>query len=322
MARRALGPAQLAIVQAVQVKVDQFADPIVVGVSGGADSMALALASHHILGDRVRCLVVDHGLQAGSDQITQRVVDSLAERGIAASSEAVEVVDAGQGPEASARDARHRALLAPEPGTLLLGHTLDDQAETVLLRLARGSGGRSLAGIPPRQGVIVRPLLSVTRATTRQACREWSVDVWDDPHNADPRFLRSRVRAEVMPVLADVLGPGVPEALARTAELSRQDADALDALAASAWRRRLEVDPGEGLDAGWLADLVPAIRTRILRAWLTSQGVGDLGFEHTRAVDSLVTDWRGQAGCSLPGGLSVVRKSGRRLLLTVPAGNS
>ena len=321
MARRNLAPAQLAVVQAVRAVRDACTDPVLVGVSGGADSMALALASHHVLGARVTCLVVDHGLQPGSGDVAAGVVSGLRARGILARSVAVQVGDAGQGPEASARDARYAALLAGSPGTLLLGHTLDDQAETVLLRLARGSGARSLAGIPQRNGAIVRPLLGLGRSTTRQACREWSADVWDDPHNADPRFTRSRVRTEVMPVLSDVLGPGVVRSLARTADLARQDADALDALSASAFRRHRATDDAAGLDARWLAGLIPAIRTRVLRLWLDEQGVGAVGHDHTRAVEALVTAWRGQRGCSLPGGATVVRTSGRLLVSgVVPRG--
>ncbi len=149
--------------------------------------------------------------------------------------------DGYQGPEAAARSARYAALAAAArragaaPGGvwIMLGHTLDDQAETVLLGLARGSGARSLAGMSPQAGRYLRPLLRIRRAQTAAACTALGLPPWDDPHNCDPAFTRVRVRRELMPALATALGPGVAEALARTADLLRADADALDAIAAA-----------------------------------------------------------------------------------------
>ena len=150
------------------------------------------------------------------------------------------------GPEAAARTARYAALQSEAAGrqaTIWLGHTLDDQAESVLLGLARGSGPRSLAGMAARTGRLVRPLLGLRRSVTEQACAELDLDPWRDPHNDDPRFARVRVRRTVLPTLEAELGPGVAEALARTAALVRDDADLLDGLAA-------EADPGtDALDA-------------------------------------------------------------------------
>lgn len=248
MARRALGPATLAVVQAVERVA---AAPLLVACSGGADSLALAAAAA-IVGRRrdlpVRAIVVDHGLQPGSDEVAARVVQQLAQ-GVAdvsmsgnrprlapmeVSVVAVQVHTAGEGMEAAARQARYQALesAAVADELILLGHTLDDQAETVLLGLARGSGIRSLAGMPARRGPFVRPLLGMRRETTRAACAELGLEPWDDPHNESSGFARARVRHRVLPVLEAELGPGIAEALARTATLARADADLLDDLAA------------------------------------------------------------------------------------------
>ncbi|HEX6755266.1 MAG TPA: ATP-binding protein, partial [Mycobacteriales bacterium] len=188
-------------------------------------------------------------------------------------------------------------------GAVLLGHTLDDQAETVLLGLGRGSGPRSIAGMRPVDGPWLRPLLGVRRSTTRAACAAQDLGVWEDPHNADPRFTRARLRTEVLPLLEDVLAGGVAEALARTAELVREDLDALDALTPSATDRTL--------DAAQLAARPAAIRTRTLRAWLRANGVPAVTSAQLRAVDALVSDWHGQGAVALPSGLEAVRRSGR-----------
>jgi tRNA(Ile)-lysidine synthase len=222
------------------------------------------------------------------------------------------------GPEAAARAARYAALAgaaARHDARIALGHTLDDQAETVLLGLGRGSGPRSLAGMVEHRvldGVSWwRPLLGVRRATARRACADQGLPVWDDPHNADPAFTRSRLRTEVLPLLEEVLGGGVAPALARTAALLREDVDALDGLALLEHDRLAE--PG-GLPARAVADLPPALRRRVLRRWLHAAGVPDLQAVHLRAVDALLVRWRGQGPVDLPGGAGVLRSSGRLVL--------
>jgi tRNA(Ile)-lysidine synthase len=183
---------------------------------------------------------------------------------------------------------------------VLLAHTLDDQAETVLLGLGRGSGPRSIAGMRAVDGRWVRPLLGLRRETTRAACAAERLPYRDDPQNADPRFTRVRLRAEVLPLLEDVLHGGTAEALARTADLLRDDLDALDALAAT-------LTPGDGpLDARSLSGHPRAIRTRVLRAWA---GI-PLSAVQLRALDALLTDWHGQGPVSLPSGRVVSRSSG------------
>ncbi|MDR1431460.1 MAG: tRNA lysidine(34) synthetase TilS [Propionibacteriaceae bacterium] len=303
MTRKALGPATLQLVQAVAAMASAG---MLVACSGGADSTALAAAAA-IMGKRrglgVRAVVVDHGLQQGSGRIAELAAERLWTQEIATQIVSVQVDASGVGIEAAARQARYDALQAAAgPAEIvLLGHTLDDQAETVLLGLARGSGIRSLAGMPPARGPFRRPLLSIRRAVTRQACAELALEWWDDPQNAERRFTRARVRHQVLPVLEEELGPGVAEALARTAESARADADCLDALAGQ-WKL--------GMDAAALSQLDPAIRLRVIRDWLRENGSTELGSVHLLAVDALVTDWHGQKFVAVPG-LRVHRQDGQ-----------
>ncbi|MDQ7991799.1 MAG: tRNA lysidine(34) synthetase TilS [Propionicimonas sp.] len=299
MARRELGPATLAVVQAVEAVAT---GPLLVACSGGADSLALAAATAFVGRRRslpVRAVVVDHGLQAGSDAVAAAVADRLAGLEVPAAVVRVRVAATGEGLEAAARRARYLALAdAAGPGELvLLGHTLDDQAETVLLGLARGSGTRSLAGMAPVRDGFARPLLGIRAATTRAACAELGLVAWDDPQNAEPRFARARARHGVLPVLEAELGPGVAEALARTARLARADADLLDELAVA----ERASHPGEALNAARLASLPEALRHRVLRDWLAGHGGRDLSASHLWAVAALVTDWHGQGPLDLPG---------------------
>ncbi|MBW8749927.1 MAG: tRNA lysidine(34) synthetase TilS [Propionibacteriales bacterium] len=218
---------------------------VLVACSGGADSLALLAAAvfeGHKAALRIVGVTVDHGLQEGSSERAVAVSDQMRALGVDESAVATVSVDApGMGPEAAAREARYGVLgeLAERFGAevVLLGHTLDDQAETVLLGLARGSGARSLAGMRPGFDRFRRPLLGVSRSDTETACMVEGIEWWTDPHNADPRFTRSRVRTTVLPVLEQELGPGVAEALARTADLLREDAEALDHLAAHQLQR-------------------------------------------------------------------------------------
>ena len=272
----------------------------------------------------MRAVVVDHRLQEGSAERAAATVALLAERGIAARVHAVDVTGPG-GIEAAARRARQAALCAARPhpdSPILLGHTLDDQAETVLLGLGRGSGARSLAGMRRWDPPWLRPLLTVRRTTTRAACA--GLEVWDDPHNADPRFTRVRLRHEVLPLLEDVLSGGVAEALARTAEQLRDDVDALDAVAAQllaaacAPAAPSPAAPGPTptstapeLDLAVLADVPPALRRRVLRAWLTAAGVTGLTATHLHAADALAAHGPDRAGVAVPGGLELYRAHGR-----------
>lgn len=287
--------------------------PVVLGVSGGADSLALAACAAFVAradARPVRAVVVDHGVQEGSGAVAERAAATVEGLGLAAHVLPVQVGGSG-GPEARARRARRAALseAAGPDGVVLLAHTLDDQAETVLLGLGRGSGPRSLAGMRAVDGPWRRPFLGLRRADTEAVCAAHGLNWWDDPHNRDPAVRRSRVRHEALPLLEDVLGGGVREALARTADLVRDDADALDAAAA------LVRDPA---DVRVLAALAPALRSRLLRRLALEAGAaaGELGAVHVRALDALVTDWHGQERVELPGGVAV-RRDGVRLV-TVP----
>ena len=306
---------------------------VLVACSGGADSLALAAAAAFVaprLGLRVGGVTVDHGLQPGSAERAAGVAALLARLGLdPVRSVAVTVPPDGAGPEAAARAARYDALDAAardyRAAAVLLGHTLDDQAETVLLGLARGSGGRSLAGMAARRGCYRRPLLAVRRAATRAACAELGLEPWQDPHNSDFRYARARVRHQALPALETALGPGGAEALARTASQLRADAECLDELpfAESGQLRRDCSDPA-GLGAGWLRALPAAIRTRVLRDAAIMAGCppGALTSGHVGSVDALVTDWHGQRWVDLPGGVRARRRSGKVWFTSTAAGES
>ena len=285
---------------------------VCVGLSGGADSLALLRATLQVGKERslrVSALIIEHGLQEGSLAVATKAVQIATTLG--ADPVVLYPVEVKQGPgsgglEAAARNARREAFdtFAAQNNVqaVLLAHTLDDQAETVLLGLARGSGARSLSGMRPVDGLYRRPLLEVDRATVRASVAD--LDIYDDPHNEDRRFARVRVRHDLLPIIENTLGPGVSQALARTADMLRADADALDALA-----QQIEFDGS----VNQLEGLPDALRTRVLRRFLIAGGVpaNDLTREQVRTVDSLVTNWHGQKQIDLPGRMNVVRESGR-----------
>jgi tRNA(Ile)-lysidine synthase len=266
-----------------------------VALSGGPDSLALTAAAATIL--PTTALIVDHGLQQGSESAAATARDLALDLGcVRAEVLRVQVGQIG-GPEAAARTARYAALDAARGGApVLIGHTLDDQAETVLLGLGRGSGARSIAGMRAADPPWYRPLLGVRRSVTQALCTELGLVAWDDPHNSDPRFTRVRLRAEVLPLLEQVLGGGVAEALARTAAALREDNDALDWLAA---RNRPAGLSGGGLDVDAIRDLPDALRRRVIRVWLLGGGASGLTDTQIRAVDALVSSWRGQGGVAV-----------------------
>jgi tRNA(Ile)-lysidine synthase len=287
-------------------------DLVLVACSGGADSLALADAARvegEKAGLRVGAVVVDHGLGLDSAAVATMVgewVRALALEPVVVTR--VDVVDGGDGLEATARAARYAALddAADRHGArlVLLGHTLDDQAEQVLLGLARGSGARSLAGMPSARGRYRRPLLGVARRECREALDAEDLRWWDDPMNEDPAFARVRARRALADLEGD-LGPGLAAALARSADQLRADADLLDALAAEAVAA-LGPPPWE---ADHLATLPEALRTRVWRRLLLAAGspAGRLSHRHVVACDLLVTGWRGQGPVHAPGGLRVTR---------------
>ena len=281
--------------------------------------MALALALFlEANQSKVIPVVVDHGLQEGSAQITSQTISKLKAIGYTQVESAVAQVKITDGLEASARRARYQIfnqfIDTYRPKYFLLAHTLNDQAESVLLGLARGSGARSLSGMAVENNIYVRPLLKISRHTTVAACREGGIEIWSDPHNDDLRFARVRTRKNVLPNLEENLGPGITEALVRSADLLRDDADALDSFAREYFA---QTDP-LNLSVSELERLPKAIRTRVLRLAIYKAGAptGSLSAEHINGAEALISDWHGQKELSLPGDVKLLRNSGRITLST------
>lgn len=303
--------------------------PVMVACSGGADSVALAAAvafETARTGRQAGLVTIDHGLQDGSAAQAAAVAEWGYQLGLTPVQLIKVSVGRAGGPEAAARSARYSAL-APltASGLVLLGHTADDQAETVLLGLGRGSGTRSIAGMRPAAAGYLRPLLGLRRADTAAACDALGLPVWQDPHNQDPRYRRVRLRLEVLPLLDEVLAGGVVPALCRTASQLQDDLDALDLLAARALAdARAGVTGAAVTEAGVgtdqlevraLRDQPLAILSRVLKSWAEGAGAGPLTAEHVGQLVRLVTDWHGQDGVDLPGGCGAMRASGRLKLV-------
>ena len=306
-----------AVRNAVRSWLEKFeaGDKILVAVSGGADSLALAYAlsvESEKLAISVVGVTVDHQLQSASSSQAEKVVEQLAKFGLTCAIKKV-TVDIKEGLEASARKVRYEAInemaIQENADAVFLGHTKDDQAETVLLGLARGSGTRSLSGMAEHNGIYIRPLLEITRIQNEQFCKEVGLDYWNDPHNQDSQFARVRVRNEALPVLEKSIGPGISDALARSAHLLRDDADALDSWAQSEVTHLNLQD----LDCAHLQALPRAIRTRILRFAIYAAGApsGSVSADHVSGVEALISAWNGQGALNLPGGVRVERISGR-----------
>ena len=312
-------PSLWEIQKAIKPWLSDSSRTILFGCSGGADSMALALALFLEANQtKVIPVVVDHGLQEGSAQITSQTISKLKAIGYIEVETAIAQVKITDGLEASARRARYQIfnqfIDTYRPKYFLLAHTLNDQAESVLLGLARGSGARSLSGMAVENNIYVRPLLKISRQTTVAACREGGIEIWSDPHNDDLRFARVRTRKNVLPNLEENLGPGITEALVRSADLLRDDADALDSFACEYFA---QTDP-LNLSVNELERLPKAIRTRVLRLAIYKAGAptGSLSAEHINGAEALISDWHGQKELSLPGDVKLLRNSGRITLST------
>ncbi len=316
-ARPRLTPAIADLRRAVRDALPAGPDRVLVGLSGGPDSLALAaaLAFEGPRADvRVGAIIVDHGLQEGSDAIAAHAAKQARDLGLDPVLVRRVTVDGLGGPEAAARRARYEAFDAAldETGAsaVFTAHTLDDQAETVLLGLARGSGPTSLQGMSTVSGRTVRPLLGIRRATTVQACADAGLEPWIDPQNDDGAYARVRVRRIVLPTMEQELGPGIAEALARTADQLREDADALDHFAEELAEELAEhADAGLSLPVAALEANPPALRQRLIRLAVAAEFHVALSRAQTLEVAHLVTDWHGQKALDLPG-VRVERKAG------------
>jgi tRNA(Ile)-lysidine synthase len=289
---------------------------VCIGVSGGADSLALAIVAKLEAADLnldLVAVIVDHGLQENSADVaatTKKKLEAIGYSDIFVGKANVLVTD---GIEASARRARYlvfqQALETYGAKVFLLGHTKNDQAEGVLLGLARGSGTKSLSGMAEISGPFIRPFLNVDRSTTQAACDESGIEYWNDPHNLNTEFTRVRVRESILPLIEKEIGPGIIDALSRSAKILREDATALDE-----WAERVfgEVNPSD-IEISLLADLPIAVRSRVLRLAIYAAGApsGSISATHLAPIEAFVSDWRGQGHTSLPGGVKVCRISGR-----------
>lgn len=315
----------VAIRTAVRSELEKIepGEKVIVACSGGADSLALSFALAIEAKKRAVQVIgvsVDHQLQPGSGEQARKVVAQLGEMGISSCEIARVDVSLTDGMEASARRARYEALSAAtekhSASKVFLGHTRDDQAESVLLGLVRGSGTRSLSAMAVESGKYIRPLLGITRLQTLGACREVGLVPWHDRQNEDPQFLRSRVRTQVLPFLEEKIGPGIAAALARSAGLLRDDADALDEWAMNEFEK---LDP-KSMEIPQLILLPRAVRSRVIRAAIYALGApqGSVWAEHVNSIEALVTSWSGQGVVSLPGGVKAERLSGRLSLSPPP----
>ncbi|MEY3029110.1 MAG: hypothetical protein RL198_507, partial [Actinomycetota bacterium] len=280
-----------------------------VACSGGQDSLALAIAAAFVGkrdGIRVGAIVVDHQLQAGSEQVATRAATHCRELGLQpVEVRSVEVKPSGEGLEAAAREARYRALASARQDLgakfVLLGHTLDDQAETVLLALSRGSGIHSISGMNPRHEHILRPMLAVTRVETAAVCESAGLYPWHDPHNSDSRFARVRIRNIALPLLERELGPGIAVSLARTAELARADDAELFAQAQTALDEfAVRENDLTRLAVARLEVIARPIASRVIILALLELGCAAT-YAHISSTLALVSNWHGQQPLNLPG---------------------
>lgn len=272
-------PRFLACRQAVR-EVARAHPDLVVGLSGGPDSLALLAA---VLGEGAdpEAVIVDHGLQDDSAVVATRAADTARYIGARVRIVPVEVPRGGDGQEAEARTARYRALFdAAGPRPVLVGHTRNDQAETLLLSALRGhaTGMRALAG------QLHRPFLGITRDDTVGACQELGLEYWEDPHNVDPAYRRVAVRHDVMGLLGEIVGGDVTDALATAADRLARDNALLDQLAGA---------PTD--DCAELAGQPEPLRRRRIAAWLLAHDL-KVSTAVVEGVDKLVTNYHGQGG--------------------------
>ena len=291
----------LGALRARLVGVELVSAPVIVACSGGPDSLAL-LALACAAGFAPVAVHVDHGLRPGSDAESAVVAARAGHLGAEFATERVEV-GVGGNVEARARDARYdvleRVLIERGARAILVGHTADDLAETVIVNLLRGSASTGLAGMPVVRGSIVRPMLGIRRIETEALCAELGLDPIRDPTNDDRSLLRNWVRHELLPQLGERVDRDLTPILARQAGLLRDESEYLDALARRAW-------PSDGsVPAAVLAGLDPVLARRAIRQWL---GPPPPSFDE---VERILAVAQGEhRGTELSGGRKVGRRAG------------
>lgn len=293
-------------------------DQVLVAVSGGADSLLLAYCLN-VEGAkeslRISAVVIDHQLQEHSEAVAQQTKNRLQAIGISE----IEVIKVDvlkkDGLEADARSARYAALTAAAKKNnavaIFLGHNQDDLAESVLLGLTQGAGTKSLAGMATHSGLYIRPFLSLAREEINAACVEAGIEYWSDPHNDDERFTRVKIRKQILPLMESQLGPGIKEALARSARIFREDSDALEILTDEIFATI--ANPGS-IEVELLERLPAALRKRVIRRALAHFGATRISSEQLDWVDALISQWHGQGAVALPAGVTARRESGRLAL--------
>ena len=291
-------------------------DYVLVGCSGGADSLALAWTTL-VVGKRLELktgvIIVDHQLFAESNSVALNAKKQCEDLGIEeVIIKKVNVEQTHEGLEAAARIARYEAfenvLQETNAQVILLAHTQDDQAETVLMRLTRGSGAKSLSGMAQVSGKYLRPFLHLRKKLVHDSLDLIGLKAWQDPANTDHQFLRVKVRHELMPKIVEVLGESAISSLDKTSQLLRLDNQALEDLAQQFFESQKDVKT-TGLEISELEKLPEAIRTRVLRICAIASGVhpGPFSFEHIEAIDALVKNWHGQGNVDLPGFIQATR---------------
>jgi tRNA(Ile)-lysidine synthase len=316
--RRRLSPSQGQIRLAVRNSLTSNTKPgqkLLVAVSGGADSLALASAIEFEakkLDLKIAAAVIDHSLQKNSDKVAAQTAKQLEQLGF--EEVLIKKVSVGKagGPEAAARTARYTALETIRQQTrsnfVVLGHTASDQAETVLLGLVRGSGAKSLSGMSEKTGMLLRPLLAIDRYTTEAFCKDSGIKYWSDPQNNDQKYLRVLIRKHVLPFLEKQLGGSVAKSLIRTADQLREDDQFLEKEAEKSFKKCVKVsDKGISFDALAISKLPAAILNRVIKKALDAFG-SESSRTHVLAVSDLVLSWHGQKPLALPG-VRVVRKN-------------
>ena len=289
-----------------------------VALSGGADSLALASA---VASEASRkgatfyagAVIVEHGLQEATKKVAEDTAQLAREFGLdPVMIIPVSITEKGLGAEGDARAARYSAFEEAVEKThargVIIGHTMNDQAEQVLLGLARGSGARSVSGIAEQRDMYIRPMLEISRKETEESCREMGIDFWVDPHNSHEEYARVRVRKNLLPQMIEELGEDVVQNLARTAQIAREDSDAMDFIIDEKIESLVEISDNEySFNVQELQRLPVAIRKRMFKKLAKNYMNADFMSTHCEAVNALIDEWNGQKPLNLPGGITVKR---------------